>query len=102
MIDNGDITPWMPEPDLATHQSVGKLGEELAECSKLAFRIMIQGLYQSDPGTNAHNRQELAKELDDVTATILHLREVTGIHENRSRIERKLNGYRRWMKMIGA
>lgn len=95
------INPWFPEPDILIHQVLGKMAEECNELAKIAVRCMIQGINESDPGTQAANRTELLKEIADVEATICWAFEVItfdGFISERQRS--KLEGFHRWQKML--
>lgn len=102
MMGKGDISPWLPEPDLGIHQCVTKIGEESAELSKICFRILGQGIAGSDPRTGQPNVEALIDELSDVNATQEFAQRVIGITARADRILRKLDGYERWFKMIGV
>lgn len=92
--------PWMPEPNLTTHQLIGKLGEEASELSRICCRILIQGLAQSDPGTGKPNDRALIEEISDVNALMTMLSNKFFIVADRARIERKVKLKEAWMKEI--
>lgn len=98
-----EINPWFPEPDMLTHQVLGKLAEECSELAKIAVRCMIQGIDESDPGTGAANREELRKEIADVEAAICWTFETIYLRGRISERQRsKLKGFRAWQAMIEA
>lgn len=101
MMGQGDIQPWEGEPSKAVRLSTGKLAEEANELAGICARIAIQGLAGIDPSSGKPNRQALAEEMADVMAALLFVHVHTGCGAAEDRIERKLNGYRRWFKMIG-
>jgi hypothetical protein len=96
------ITLWKPEPNLITHQALGKLLEELGELSSIVARCLIQGITESEPVTGATNYSQLQKEMSDVAAAIDWLKEVSGVSIDTDRMYSKLDGYRRWQKMLEA
>ncbi|WP_032998306.1 hypothetical protein [Rhizobium leguminosarum] len=96
------ITLWKPESDVIVHQALGKSGEEASELAKILFRCVIQGLDASDPGTGKPNREALWEEIADVEAALQWLREVIDDEFDCDRADRKLNGFRRWQKMLEA
>ncbi|MBB2698914.1 UNVERIFIED_ORG: hypothetical protein GGI66_003591 [Rhizobium esperanzae] len=95
-----DITLWKPEPNLIIHQALGKAGEEASELAAILFRCTIQGLNESDPGTGKWNRKALFDEIADVLAATQWLREIVGDGLDQARVDRKLDGFRRWQAML--
>ena len=96
------ITLWKPEPDVLIHQALGKLVEELGELTQIAARCMIQGFDASEPVTGISNRQQLQKEMSDVRAALEWASEITGVSEDTDRVMSKLDGFRRWQRMLEA
>jgi hypothetical protein len=96
------ITLWEPEGDLVIHQALGKLAEELAELSHIVARCLIQGFEASEPVTGRPNRTQLQMEIADVEAALDWLREVSGVTDDSDRRYSKLDGFRRWQKMLEA
>lgn len=94
------ISLWKPEPDLIIHQGLGKACEEASELASILARCMIQGLNGSEPVTGKSNRQALFEEIADVEAAILWIRELVNEQYDASRTDRKLNGFRRWQRML--
>lgn len=94
------ITLWKPEPDLLTHQALGKACEEASELSNILARCLIQGLDASDPRTGKPNRQALFEEIADVDAALQWLREIVNDEYDSDRSHRKWSGFRRWQKML--
>jgi NTP pyrophosphatase (non-canonical NTP hydrolase) len=94
------ITLWKPEPDVIIHQALGKLVEELGELTQIAARCMIQGFDASEPVTGVSNRRQLQKEMADVLAALEWASEITGVSEDTDRVMSKLDGFRRWQKML--
>lgn len=62
------MQPWKHETDGLTIRRVGKLNEELAELSKVASRIIIQGIDSLDPKSKKSNRESITEEIADVMA----------------------------------
>ncbi|MBP1850539.1 hypothetical protein [Rhizobium halophytocola] len=98
------ITLWLPEPDIVTHQALGKAAEEASELSKIAARCMIQGLDASDPKSGIANRQALADELADMEAVIGWITDLLkiDIETHNARADRKYTGFAEWQKMLEA
>jgi len=94
------ITLWKPEPDVIIHQALGKLVEELGELTQIAARCIIQGFDASEPVTGISNRQHLQKEMSDVRAALEWASEITGVPEDTDRLMTKLDGFRRWQRML--
>lgn len=94
------INPWKPEPDLMTHQVIGKAAEEASELAGILARILIQGLDERDPGTGRLNRDALVDEMSDVTAAIQWIEYQLGIKPYPARVDRKLAGFKLWGEMI--
>lgn len=96
------ITLWKPEPDVLIHQALGKLVEELGELTQIASRCLIQGFNASEPVTGVSNRQQLQKEMSDVRAALEWASAITGVAEDTDRVMSKLDGFRRWQRMLEA
>lgn len=96
------ISPWFPEPDLLVHQALGKACEEASELASALARSLIQGLDEQHPVTGTYNRHAVADELADVAAVTLWLGEIAGVAVDKERVQRKLEGFRRWQGMLGA
>lgn len=94
------ITLWLPERGLVTHQALGKLAEELGEAAQIAARCIIQGLDASDPKTGTPNREALAKELADIHAASFFLAEVAGLRIDAGRVASKQAGFHQWADML--
>ena len=94
------ITPWQPEQDRHRLATLGKLAEEASELSARAARCIIHGLDERDPDTGLLNRDELAREIADVTACLEIVRETLSIVASDQRITSKANGFRLWHSMI--
>lgn len=94
------ITLWLPEPDLITHQALGKLAEELGEAAQIAARCLIQGLDASDPKSGIPNREALAKELADIHAASFFVADVVGLRIDAARVANKQAGFHRWAGML--
>ncbi len=100
------INLWLQEPNQVLHQSIGKLSEELSEANKACARCIIQGFDARDPVSGKPNSEALLEELADVLAALKWLTEIKpgakigNSEEFDKRIERKLEGFRRWQRMI--
>jgi hypothetical protein len=94
------ITLWKPEPDVIIHQALGKACEEASELANILARCLIQGLDQSEPVSGKPNRQALFEEIADLDAAVQWLRELVNDEYDGNRADRKLNGFRRWQRML--
>lgn len=94
------ITLWKPEPDVIIHQALGKACEEASELANILARCLIQGLNQSEPVSGKPNRQALFEEIADLDAAVQWLRELIDDEYDGDRADRKLNGFRRWQRML--
>lgn len=63
-------SPWQPMDSPRGIARLGKMIEELGECSSAASRCLIQGIFALEPSTGASNRDWLMDEIADVEATI--------------------------------
>lgn len=70
--------PWKPDTDPVVIKTLGKLAEELGECSAAVARCLIQGIDEAEPMTGKTNRHWLEEEIADVyantTLVIRHFR----------------------------
>ncbi|MQW67674.1 hypothetical protein GHK50_23700 [Sinorhizobium medicae] len=94
------ITLWKPEPDVLIHQALGKACEEATELANILARCLIQGLDECDPVSGKPNREALSDGIADLDAAVQWLRELTGDDYDDERADRKLNGFRRWQRML--
>jgi len=62
------VNPWNPMSDPVDKKHIGKLLEELGECTQAAARCLIQGIDEAEPTTGKINREWLEDELADVLA----------------------------------
>lgn len=94
---------WLPEPDINTHQAIGKLGEEAAELAAICSRILIQGIDGANPDTGKTNRKALMDEVADVRAlaAVVQAR-VAGLDNewDPERMQRKINMKCTWLDMV--
>jgi len=63
------VSPWSPITDKLDLKVLGKLGEELGECTSATARCIIQGINESEPVTKKPNQLWLEEEIADVLAT---------------------------------
>jgi hypothetical protein len=99
-VSEGAISPWFPEQDRVRLAVLGKLIEECNELAGRAARCIIQGLDERDPATGRKNREELGREMSDVTACIHMAEEVLRVTRTHGRMASKRAGFRRWHEMI--
>lgn len=59
---------WVPTRDPVELAILGKMLEELGELTSIVSRCLIQGIDECEPVTGKNNREELMKELGDVSA----------------------------------
>lgn len=62
--------PWHPMDKPIDLKHLGKLIEELGECTQAASRCLIQGIDKTHPNTGKANKEWLEQELADVLANI--------------------------------
>jgi NTP pyrophosphatase (non-canonical NTP hydrolase) len=93
--------PWHPMSDPVDLKHLGKLGEELGECSAAVSRCIIQGIDEAEPVTGKINREWLEDEVADVIANIGLVMEHFNL--NVDRIERrsftKVDQLKAWHKL---
>jgi len=63
-------TDWKPITNQADLAILGKLIEELSECSSVAARCIIQGIDETNPETSQTNAKRLKNEIADVLAMV--------------------------------
>lgn len=95
------LNPWHPITSPVDLKHLGKLGEELGECSAAVARCVIQGIDEAEPTTGKINREWLEDELADVAANALLVIERFGLDQQRmqERAERKAAQLRTWHDM---
>jgi NTP pyrophosphatase (non-canonical NTP hydrolase) len=64
------LLKWSLEPDAQRLRRYGKTIEEMGECLAVLGRCIIQGIDETDPGTQKKNRQRLTDETADVIAQL--------------------------------
>ncbi|OWK26267.1 hypothetical protein AJ87_02730 [Rhizobium yanglingense] len=96
------ITLWKPESDVLIHQALGKACEEATELAGIQARCLIQGLNENEPVSGKPNRQALFEEIADLDAAVQWLRELVNDEYDGHRADRKLNGFRRWQRILEA
>jgi hypothetical protein len=77
-------------------QHLGKLIEELGECTSAASRCLVQGIDATEPSTGEVNRVWLEKEMADVFANLELCIEYFGLAPSRERVEFKKAYLRKW------
>lgn len=97
---NGIITAWLPEQDQHRLAVLGKLVEELNECSARAARCILHGIDEIDPDTGRTNRSELEREIADVDACLMQARQRLGLLGDIDRVMSKNAGFNHWHGLI--
>lgn len=93
---------WIPVTDVVDLAHLGKLAEELGECSAIVSRCIIQGMDGAEPSTGKINRAALEDEIADVfaMAQLAARRFRLSWPRTAVRIERKKAMKREWHKML--
>jgi hypothetical protein len=93
---------WIPITDAVDLAHLGKLAEELGECSAIVGRCIIQGADGAEPTTGKINRVALEEEIVDVFAAAQLVAKRFGLSWPRTaqRIERKKRMKREWHRML--
>lgn len=93
--------PWHPMTDAVDLKHLGKLTEELGECTSAVSRCIIQGIDEAEPSTGEINRDWLAKEIADVLANIDLV--IQRFNLNQAKISdrkyKKMQHLRQWHRM---
>lgn len=104
--DPGDVVnysphPWHPISNPVDLKHLGKLGEELGECSAVVSRCIIQGVDAYESTTNKINREWLEEEIADVLANIQLVIARFKLNESRihNRSQIKKEKLRMWHEM---
>jgi NTP pyrophosphatase (non-canonical NTP hydrolase) len=81
---------------------LGKLAEELSECSSAVARCIIQGISEAEPSTGKINLAWLEDEIADVVANIDLVIEHFGLNNESivARAEFKQKYLKRWHKTL--
>lgn len=95
------MNPWHPMSDPVDLKTLGKLCEELGECSAAAARCLIQGIDEREPRTGKPNRRWLSEELADVLANVRLTVDHFGLDQDfiLSRADAKRAGLQQWRSM---
>lgn len=95
------LNPWHPITDTVDLKHLGKLGEELGECSAAVSRCIIQGIEECEPVTKKSNREWLEDEIADVYANAGLTIERFGLNSGRifDRMLEKQARLRTWHEM---
>lgn len=88
--------PWHPIDNKVDLKHLGKLGEELAELSRIVCRIIIQGMDGVDPANGEVNRDNLQKEIADVYANIGLVEARFNLKIDQARIKKKSDQQMIW------
>jgi NTP pyrophosphatase (non-canonical NTP hydrolase) len=97
-----DVNPWRPMSEPRDLKTLGKLGEELGECSAAVSRAIIQGLWECEPVTGKSNKLWLEEEIADVLANIhiAKLRFDLNVDFIERRVADKVSKLARWHAML--
>lgn len=92
------LNPWHPMSDPKDLKHLGKLSEELGECSAATARCLIQGIDEREPTTGKLNREWLEDEMADVAANMELVAERFGLDVERIKARRadKIVRLRTW------
>lgn len=95
------LNPWMAERDPLKLIVLGKLQEELGECTAAAGRCVIQGFAGTEPETGVPNKVWLEDECADVLAAVDRAIARLGLDRNRigARYTGKLDHFTRWDRL---
>lgn len=95
------LNPWHPMTDSVDLKHLGKLAEELGECSAAVSRCLIQGIAECEPTTGKPNREWLEDEMADVAANMELVAARFGLDAERiaERAQRKAAQLRTWHEM---
>lgn len=95
------LNPWLSERDPLKLIVLGKLQEELGECTAAAGRCVIQGVDGAEPETGVLNKAWLEDECADVLAAVDRAIARLGLDRNRisARYSGKLDHFQRWDRL---
>jgi hypothetical protein len=90
--------PWHPMTDPRDIKTLGKLAEELGECSAAVSRCLIQGIDEREPVTDKLNRDWLQEEIADALCNTNLVIERFGLDRTRmqARADRKAPLIQAW------
>src|SRR5882672_195437 len=91
--------PWHPITNTVDLKHMGKLIEELNECSSAAARCIIQGIDQTEPTTSKVNRKWLEDEIADVLANINLVVDRFALNIDTKRVTGKMHRLKQWHEM---
>lgn len=96
------LNPWLPERDAIRLAVLGKFAEELAECSAIVARCVIQGIDEAEPVTGKPNRLALENEIADIIATAEDTARLFGLREDYidTRADLKRKHLARWHDLL--
>jgi len=96
------MNPWHPMTKTIDLKHLGKLIEELGECTAAAARCLIQGIDEREPVTGKLNRYWLEEEIADVMANLALVQIHFGLNEARiiARADDKMAKLRIWHGML--
>lgn len=95
------MNPWHPIDNKVDLKHLGKLAEELGDCSAAVARCIIQGVEGQEPNTRKFNKTWLEEEIADVKANILLVEERFNLDTTfiNDRAETKVIRLRDWHEM---
>jgi len=82
--------------DPVDKKTLGKLLEELGECTSATARCLIQGIDEAEPITGKINRQWLQEEIADVYANLALTVERFNLDIDKKRIDSKMTRLKNW------
>lgn len=96
------VSPWRPTSDPLDLAHLGKLAEELGECSAATSRCLIQGILECEPVTGKSNKVWLEEEMADVIANMKLNILRFGLDEAKiqARVVKKRAHLKRWHALI--
>lgn len=96
-----DASPWHPMQEPVDLKHLGKLLEELGECTAAVSRCLIQGIAESEPVTGKLNRDWLQDEVADVRAGLELVTRHFGLDRSHiaDRTARKIVHLSQWHKL---
>lgn len=94
------ISPWMSDNNPHTFATMLKLIEECGELISRSARTLMAGFEELDPDSGRTNREEMNREISDVTATIIEGVKRLNLVIDTERVFNKQDGFKRWHNLI--